>query len=275
MSSPLPTVYATDHSPSVIRTHSARTVSNSAAYLIPHLNQRPSVTILDVGCGPGSITLDLARLVSHSQGHVTGVDYTPEPLEEARKLASSAGQTNVSFQVADVHALPFADDLFDIVHAHQVLQHIADPVRALREMRRVVKHGGGIVACRESAAMSWYPPSKGLELWQDVSARLGVARGGNPHPGNRIHAWAKEAGFGDRKVTRSAGAWCFASEEERAYWGGSFRERVKSSGFTTMAVGEGLATEEDLGVMEEAWGGFVQDPDAWFGVLHGEILCEK
>ncbi|KAL3958378.1 hypothetical protein ACCO45_006540 [Purpureocillium lilacinum] len=183
------TVYTTDHSSSVLRTHGWRTAANSAGYLIPHL--RPETTILDVGCGPGSITVDLARLVP--QGHVTGIEYVPDPLDGARALAVSRGVTNVTFAVADVHSLPFDDDSFDVVHAHQVLQHIADPVKALREMRRVAKPGG-LVACRESASMTWHPPSRKLDAWYRVTTEMAAAKGGNPHPGSRIHVWAEQAG---------------------------------------------------------------------------------
>lgn len=143
-----PSVYMADHSAPVLRTLSWRTATNSAGYLLPHL--RSNMKNLNIGCGPGS-TIDLARLVS--QGHVTGVEYVPDPLEEARVLAAAKGVTNVSFEVGDIDSLPFEDDAFDVVHAHQVLQHISNPVKALQEMRRVTKVGG-LVACRESASMT-------------------------------------------------------------------------------------------------------------------------
>ncbi|OAQ78048.1 ubiE/COQ5 methyltransferase [Purpureocillium lilacinum] len=264
------TVYTTDHSSSVLRTHGWRTAANSAGYLIPHL--RPETTILDVGCGPGSITVDLARLVP--QGHVTGIEYVPDPLDGARALAVSRGVTNVTFAVADVHSLPFDDDSFDVVHAHQVLQHIADPVKALREMRRVAKPGG-LVACRESASMTWHPPSRKLDAWYRVTTEMAAAKGGNPHPGSRIHVWAEQAGFPRDRVTRGAGSWCFSSDEQREYWGGSMGERARSSGFATMALEEGFSTKEELEEVRQGWDEFRENGDAWFGLLHGEILCRK
>lgn len=263
-------VYTTDHSDSVLRTHGWRTATNSSAYLIPHL--RPGMTVLDIGCGPGSITVDLARLVA--PGQVTGVEYVPDPLEQARSLASSQGVTNVLFEVGDIHSLPFADDSFDVVHAHQVLQHIADPVQALREMRRVAKPGG-LIACRESASMTWYPESEGIEAWYRLTERMGSAKGGNPHPGRYIHVWAEKAGFSRKQIKTSAGSWCFSSDEEREYWGGSIEERTRSSGFATMAVKDGFATIEELEQISKAWRKFRDDSDAWFGLLHGEIICYK
>jgi ubiquinone/menaquinone biosynthesis C-methylase UbiE len=263
-------VYTTDHSTSVLRTHSWRTVTNSAPHLLPHLT--PNLKVLDVGCGPGSITISIAKQVPN--GHVTGVEYVPDPLEGARELAKAEGVSNVTFQEGNIHDLPFADNTFDVVHAHQVLQHISDPVLALQEMRRVVKKGG-IVACRESAELRWYPESIGIGLWREVTEHMQRARGGTPHPGRMIHVWAREAGFWNSSIKKSAGAWCFASDEERAYWGGSMEERARSSGFARSAVQDGFAKAEDLDIIAKAWREFVKNEDAWFGLLHGEILCWK
>ncbi|EKV06688.1 UbiE/COQ5 methyltransferase, putative [Penicillium digitatum] len=263
-------VYTTDHSISVLRTHSWRTVSNSASYLLPHL--KPDMRILDVGCGPGSITVSLAIQVP--SGQVTGVELVSDPLESARALAQAEGVSNITFQEGNIHALPFEDNTFDVVHVHQVLQHIADPIHALKEMRRVAKDGG-IVACRESAELSWYPESVGIAKWREVIKNMQLAKGGSPHPGRMIHVWAREAGFDRGRVERSAGAWCFGSDEERAYWGGSMEERARSSGFAKQVVEEGFANLEDLEIIAKGWRQFVRDEDAWFGLLHGEILCWK
>ncbi|OBT82215.1 hypothetical protein VE02_09003 [Pseudogymnoascus sp. 03VT05] len=262
-----PSIYTTDHASSVLQTHKWRTVANSAAYLLPYL--KPGMTILDVGCGPGSISIDLARLTPGS--HVTGID-VDDPLKEARASAAAIGVTNVEFKVGDIHALDFPDASFDVVHAHQVLQHISDPVLALREMRRVAKPGG-IVAARESASMAWFPESEGITAWRDLTGQVSRAKGGNPHPGSRIHGWAREAGFEKSRITCSTGSWCFSTDEERAYWGGSMAERALSSGFAKIAIDGGYATMEELKDISKAWLDFVDDDLAWFGLLHGEIVC--
>src|ERR1700684_1821055 len=136
-------VYTHGHHESVLRAHRRRTAENSAGYLLPHV--RPGISLLDVGCGPGTITADLAARVG--PGQVTAVEMTDDALGLARAEAQARGQSNIVFAACDVHALDFPDDPFDVVHAHQVLQHVGDPVQALREMRRVCAPGG-IVAAR-------------------------------------------------------------------------------------------------------------------------------
>lgn len=263
--------YTTDHSQGVMQTHSWRSVENSAEYLIPFL--RPDMTILDIGCGPGSITIGLAKLVP--QGRVIGIDYVDDPLQQARESAAAAeGVNNVTFQVGNIGALDFPDDHFDVCHVHQVLQHVAEPVKALSEMRRVVKKPGGLVAARESASMTCYPNSPRIEAWDQIYERISRARGLNPHPGSYIHVWAVQAGFERADVTCSTGSWCFGSPEERAYWGGTMAERaLSSSGMAKTAVDEGYATREELEHIAQAWREWVKDEEGWFGVLHGQIVC--
>ncbi|KAJ5172967.1 methyltransferase-UbiE family protein [Penicillium capsulatum] len=266
----MPQTYTNDHSDSVLRTHSWRNVSNSAAYLLPHL--KPHMSILDVGCGPGSITVDLAKKVP--AGHVVGVEYVSDPLDGARALATSEGVSNVSFQVGDIHELPFPDNQFDVVHAHQVLQHIADPVQALKEMRRVVKPGG-IVAVRESTSITVYPELEGLMAWEDLGERMRRAKGNQTKAGSCLHVWAKKAGFPVENINKSAGTWCFSTPDERQYWGGAMEARARSSGFAKSAIQDGFASQEDLEKMALAWRAFVEDEDGWIGLLHGQILCWK
>jgi SAM-dependent methyltransferase len=261
-------VYTHGHHESVLRSHSWRTAANSAAYLIPEL--RPGLDVLDVGCGPGTITADLAALVA--PGRVTGVDAAEDVLDKARATAAERGVRNVEFAVADVHALDFPDDSFDVVHAHQVLQHVGDPVRALREMRRVCRPGG-VVAARDSdyGAFTWYPALPGLETWQELYRRVARANGGEPDAGRRLFAWARRAGFTD--VTTTAGAWCFATPEERAWWSGLWADRTTESVYAELAVDGGHTTPGALAGIAEAWRAWGRREDAWFMVPHGEILC--
>ncbi|KAF9363555.1 hypothetical protein BGX34_003846 [Mortierella sp. NVP85] len=245
-----------------------RTVLNSAGYLRPHIE--PEMSILDVGCGPGSISVDMARLVP--KGRVVGIDYSSDLISEARALAIQQGVTNVEFQVGDIHTLDFPDNTFDIVHAHQVLQHVADPIQGLREMKRVTKPGG-IVAVRESTEISYYPELPGLGATWSLFATMARLKGTNPRAGNRIHVWAREVGFERSNITCSSGAWCFSTPEEREYWGVSVNTML--SGFGSKAVEMNLISQEDLKEITNAWKDWIKNDDGWFSNYHGEMLCRK
>ncbi|MEU4149121.1 methyltransferase domain-containing protein [Streptomyces sp. NPDC026659] len=263
-------VYTHGHHESVLRSHTWRTAANSAGYLLSSL--KPHMKVLDIGCGPGTITADLAALVP--DGRVTGIDRAPGILDQARTTAAERGLGNTDFAVGDVHALDFPDDTFCVVHAHQVLQHVGDPVRALREMVRVTRPGG-IVAVRDAdyAAMTWYPAVDGLDDWLDLYERVARANGGEPDAGRRLKSWALKAGL--RDVTATSSTWTFATEEERAWWSGLWADRTLASAYADRAVGGGHASAGELRAVSEAWREWGRREDGWFAVLHGEILCRK
>lgn len=259
--------YTHGHGEDVLANHRWRTAANSAAYLLPHL--RPADRVLDVGCGPGTITLDLARSVP--AGVVVGVDSSADAIAAAGALDPPA-DASVSFEVGDVYALDHPDDSFDVVHAHQVLQHLADPVAALVELRRVCRPGG-LVAVRDAdyAAMVWSPDSPALDRWRDVYRAVARRNGGEPDAGRHLLGWAQRAGLSD--VTPSAGVWCFATPADRAWWGGTWAQRISASTLAEQAVAAGLADAAELHEVAAGWRRWVDDPAGWFAVIHGELLC--
>jgi len=243
-------------------------MENSAAYLSPYL--APGMNVLDVGCGPGSISADLARLVR--PGRVLAVDNVASIVEEAGAQIADDGTDNIEFAVADAYELDMPADSFDVVHAHQVLQHLSEPVVALGEMRRVCRPQG-IVAARDAdyGAMTWYPSDPALDDWLEVYHQIARANRAEPDAGRRLHAWARQAGFTD--VTATASVWCFASGADRGWWGGLWAERVVGSAFATQAIDGGFATQGHLEAMSAAWRRWADHRDGWFSVLHGEVLC--
>src|SRR5262249_37773013 len=147
--------YTHGHHESVVSRHRKRTASEAAAFLLPDL--KPGMRLLDVGCGPGSITLGLAAAVAPAE--VLAIDLSSDVLEEGRRLAIEKGVRNVRFERADVDDLAQPDGAFDVVYAHQVLQHVREPVRTLQAMKRVLARGG-LVAVRDSdyGTCTWSPP---------------------------------------------------------------------------------------------------------------------
>ena len=259
------TAYTHGHHESVLRSHRSRTAENSAAYLLPHLT--PDDVLLDLGAGPGTITVDLATRVAS----VVATEIGEDELALTRATGAEAGASNITYSIADVHALPFADDSFDVSHAHQVLQHVADPVQALRELARVTKPSG-IVAMRDAdyGGFRWWPAVRGLDDWLSLYRRAARANGGEPDAGPRLLGWAHAAGLTD--VTATVSTWCYADPSSRAWWGGMWADRIVDSAIARQLVDSGMATRDDLHTISRAWRTWSADDDGWFAVPHGEIL---
>ncbi len=257
--------YTHGHHESVLRSHTWRTIANSAAYLEPELG--PGRSLLDVGCGPGTITAELADRLA--PGLVVGVDASAEVLEKAESLGSAA-----QFLVADAYALPFEADSFDIVHAHQTLQHLGDPIAALREMRRVVRPDG-VVAVRDVdyAGVIWYPLIPALDDWLVLYERIHRSNGGEPDAGRRLKGWALAAGFAG--VETSASIWSYANDDDREWWGGLWADRVLESQFAVDAVERGYATRAELERIAAGWLEWAGAPDGWLAMPHGEVLARR
>ncbi len=260
--------YTHGHHESVLRSHRWRTVENSAAYLAPSLTA--GAHVLDVGCGPGTITVDIARRVA--PGRVVGLDASADVIDTAREQAT--GVDNLEFRTGDVYALDFDDGTFDVVHAHQVLQHLPDPVQALQEMKRVCKPGG-VVAARDGdyEAFTWYPEDPALDAWLALYRKIARANQGEPDAGRFLLAWAHAAGF--ENVEPGASVWCFATPDDRAWWGNTWADRMTDSAIAQQAASDGFATREELDAMVDAWRRWAAHPDAWFAVPHGEILARR
>jgi ubiquinone/menaquinone biosynthesis C-methylase UbiE len=261
-------VYTHGHHDSVLRSHRWRTAENSAAYLIPHL--RSGMTLLDVGCGPGTITADLATLVA--PGSVVGVDRERTVIDEATRSNQPDGSTSLEFRIADVYSLPFDDESFDVVHVHQVLQHLTDPVAALAEMRRVLRTGG-ILAARESdyGAFVWAPEDPMLDRWMALYHEVSRHNGAQADAGRHLRGWVNEAGFGVTKVSSST--WTFAEEDERVWWGELWAERVTVSSLAEQAVGYGLSTADELRAIGRSWRQWAEADNGLFILLHAEVLA--
>ena len=267
---PMGDTYTHGHHESVLRSHTWRTAENSAGYLLDAL--APGQALLDVGCGPGTITVDLARRVA--PGPVTGIDVAPGIVARATELGRTAGLGNLEFATGDVYALGFGDATFDVVHLHQVLQHLTRPVDALAEARRVLRPGG-ILAARDGdfAAYPWAPADPALDRWQELYHQVTARNGAEADAGRYLLGWARRAGFDE--VVATSSTWTFADPESRAWWGALWADRVELSDFATQAVAYGLSDERELADIAAAWRRWAAAEDGFFAVVHGEILARR
>lgn len=260
--------YTHGHEDAVLRSHRWRTAENSAAYLLPHL--RRGDRLLDVGCGPGTLTVDLARAVS--PGEVIGIDVAGSVIAEASAHADDVGMNNVSFLTGDFRDVGLERGSFDLVHAHQVMQHLRDPVGAMETMARLVRKGG-LVAVRDSdyGAFTWSPSDSGLEKWRATYSSVARSNGAEPDAGRLLLAWAHAAGWPEPIYSTST--WTFATASDKSWWSQLWAERCTKSAFARQALEYGIATHEDLELLAEKWRSWAENPDAVFIVLHGEVLA--
>ena len=155
--------------------------------------------VLEIGCGTGEQTLQLAANSPHAQ--IVSVDHAEASLKIARERVEAAGRRNVTFQVGDLFNLPFDDASFDDVFVCFVLEHLNEPLDALRRLRRVVKPGGTITVF-EGDHGSWYCHPQTPEALRTVQCLIeSQARlGGDAYIGRRLYPLLSEAGYNDVRV---------------------------------------------------------------------------
>lgn len=258
--------YTHGHHPVVVGSHAQRTVADSAHFLLPYL--RDGLRLLDFGCGPGSITVGLADHVGPT-GNVVGVDSSAAALAIASRDAAA---DRVEYMEASVYELPFPAGTFDVAYGHQVLQHLGDPVAALREVRRVLEPGG-LVAIRDAdfGSMTHHPHYEGLDRWLDLYHQVARSNGGEPDAGRRLAEWAGAAGFTDIKATTSS--WHYTTMTQRRAWAQLWSDRIQLPRFSERAEQLGLAGE--IPRIASAWLRWADDPYGWFAFVHGEVVATR
>ena len=161
---------------------------------------RAGMRCLDVGCGAGDVTLELARLVGPG-GHVTGIDMDEVKLALAREVAVERGIGNVAFRVANVieWSEPAA---YDLVFSRLLLEHLSRPVDLLERMWEAVRPGGAVaVEDGDFEALFCYPTNEGYEFYAKAILETIRRHGGDPTLGRKLFACFLEAGIPPPELT--------------------------------------------------------------------------
>ena len=246
------------------------TADTNAAYLLPYL--RPGLRLLDLGCGPGTISVGLAKAVDPGELH--GVDMEESQIDLARAVATSQGRDNAIFHVGDVIDLPFDDGFFDVVHYHNVLMHIPDTSTVLAEAKRVLKPGG-LIACREMICdSSFTQPDFGVirQSW-DMFEDLLSADDGHPQMGKELKAHLVEAGFAHIQVT---GSWdVFSTPADIEFIYGFANQWFLAPAITEAAIKYGASTPELVDRIRDAYARWKDHPGATCHLAFGEVVANK
>ncbi|EZG69026.1 UbiE family methyltransferase [Gregarina niphandrodes] len=274
--------YAQGFDEAVCHTHCWRTAENCADYVLPLM--KPWFKVLDVGFGPGTITCGLAAYVP--EGSVVGIEPMDELISIAETNKTKMGVKNVEFLKGSCYSICFDDNTFDLVHAHQVLLHLEDPVLALKEMLRVVKPDG-YVCVREADLdmITIYPEAAPLKFffthWRCHS---------KTQMGRQLKKLAMDAGF--TKIDGSISQLFVSSDTERAWFYDLYTNRVKDS--KEAAAAHTIAVTEDgtqynsthdcklkedtermkqkvITCLEE----FKSNKAAWAALPNWQIVCQK
>ena len=247
-----------------------RSMETHAAHLVPYL--RSGLRVLDFGCGPGTISVGLARAVD--PGEVHGVDMEESQIELARAAAEAGGHKNAKFHVGDVTSLPFEDNSFDVAHCHAVLMHVPDTSGALAEVKRVLRPGG-IIASRETVVASCFaePTTDTLRSGWTVFGNLIAANGGHPQMGRELKNYLVEAGFID--VQASASFDVFNTPDDVAFLHGFIIDWFFSPAVIAAATAYGLATHEQFEEWRAALEQWRGHAGALGAIAFGEAIATK
>jgi SAM-dependent methyltransferase len=262
-------VYTHGTSNEMLGVMSGRRAAEWLNFLLPYL--KPGFNVLDCGCGPGSLTVDVADLVK--PGKVVGLDINTDQFEAGRRMAAARGLTNVEFRRGNMAELPFADASLDAVIAITAVQHLPDPLIGLREIRRVLKPGGVVgIKDEDWGSLLWEPATPMLKECAELITRVWERNGGQPFYPRHLRRLLLEAGF----VRAEAGAIAraFGTPEGTRWLCEHFlRGHFIEPNFAQTAIGAGWADPMKLAAMQAETERWADRPDAFWSLTFCEAVA--
>ena len=268
--------YTMGYSPEFLKLLERRNAAMAAAHLLPRLER--GMRLLDLGCGPGTISVGLAEVVNPGELH--GIDMEETQIEMARAAARAGGHENASFRTGDATDLPFEDASFDVVHCHALLNHAPGTQAVLAEAMRVLKPGGLIAAREMFGDSSFVHPGHYLGAVEGAVdgawvtfLKLLAANGGHPQMGKELKRAFADAGFVD--IHAAASFENFASAEDLAF----LRDLIIGWFFAPETMGAaiklGLATQDAFDGWRDGLDRWMTEPGAFAAVAWGEAIGRK
>ena len=247
------------------------TAETHSKLLLPHL--KPGHRVLDVGCGPGHLSIGLARAVE-PDGELHGIDLAESQIRLARLFARRGGYRNATFQVADALELPYEDCYFDAVHCHTILTYIPDTETALAEIMRVLKPGGIVFAREMICESSFTHPEFGVlgKAWE-VFSDLIETDDGHPNMGKDIKFQFQNAGFTNLQAGASFDFFSHSEDIEFIYW--VTQGWFLSPEITEAGIKYGAATQELYDAIGAAYARWKDHPAPICAICYGELLAWK
>ncbi|HJZ81452.1 MAG TPA: methyltransferase domain-containing protein [Pyrinomonadaceae bacterium] len=178
----------------------ARIMHSSTASLLDRAGISPGMKCLEIGCGSGDISIELARRVG-PHGHVLGVDIDDTKIELARQEAADLNVNNVEFRLLDIRTSKLTVG-YDLVYVRFVLTHLSDPASVVQSIHELLKPGGPVII--EDIDFSGhfvYPESPAFNRYHELYCAVVQRRGGNPNIGPQLPLLLKQNGFDEIKVS--------------------------------------------------------------------------
>lgn len=253
-----------------LKLHASRSAARQAAFFLPHL--RPGMRLLDCGSGSGSITVGLAQVIA--PGEVRGIEISEGEVVRARGKATAEGIANVHFEVGDITNLAFPAESFDAIFSHNVLEHVAEPIKALREMYRVLKPGG-VIGIRDidSGGHLYSPATALLHEYARLLLTVWELAGGHPRIGRRLRGLLHEAGFVD--VATTASYEVYGDPERLRFIAQIMASQCQEPDFVRKVVEHNLGSREQIEAIVADMQVWPDDPEALLALAHCEVVGRK
>ncbi|HEX6331375.1 MAG TPA: methyltransferase domain-containing protein [Actinomycetota bacterium] len=247
-----------------------RSAAEYADFVLPHI--RGSDRVLDVGCGPGSITVGLGEVA----GHAIGVELDDTEFRDARAYTSDHGIHNVEFRAGSIYELDFPEASFDVCTLFAMLETLDDPFRGLAEVRRVLKPGGLIAASSiEYGGLILHGPDEPL-LHRFYQLRLQIwdAQGDvHYYRGRELRGLLLAAGF--EEVEAFTTYLSYGTEERVRLFGLGRAADCRDEWYVDGVSRYGLGDLEEIHALEDAWVRWAESPNAFAAFAWGRAIGRR